>query len=90
MIRGGIYSVINSDTMAAQTIGSSVMLPRKSVAIRQQQQTSVHRMAFGSSFVKGSSGKQLAGQQLEVQAASRMQSSRKVTTMAAKGETRNP
>jgi len=66
--------------------GSMVSLPSKSVG-KVQQRSAPQRPAFGSNFVKGTSTR-FAGQSLLMEAGS-MSGSRKVTTMAAKGEKLN-
>jgi len=74
-----------ANEMAAHALaGPSVLLPGKA-SCRTQQRSNAQRQAFGSTFVKGTSGN-FAGQSLRLEASTGAGSSRKVTTMAAKGE----
>lgn len=80
--------IVLKRTMAANAMvaGPSVLLPSKAVC-RVQQRSAAQRPAFGSNFVTGS-GRQFAGQSLQVET-TRMAGSRKVTAMAAKSEIDN-
>jgi hypothetical protein len=72
--------------MAANSLAS--VLPTRSI-VKVQQRSSEARPMFSSSFIKGS-GRQFAGQSLHLQASNAAStSSRRVTTMAAKGENRS-
>lgn len=73
--------------MASNTMAhTSVVLPTKA-ACRPQQRKPQQQAMLGSTFAKGSSS-QFAGQSLRLEASTSAGSSRKVTTMAAKGERR--